>query len=135
MPVFQYRSLFIPCTWLTSVLQALEVQKKGLLRQRTSDTALLCSFSRSVKAVVCACLSYFGYVREDLKWSQTTGRWHLTFPFSSRSMTFQEVWDKDMFPWHIFPFPLRKVHTQLCPFALRYFGFTTWYHLCFQISI
>lgn len=33
MPVLQYCSLFIQWTWLASELLALEVQKKGLLRQ------------------------------------------------------------------------------------------------------
>lgn len=118
--------------WLTAGLQALEAQKKRVCWDRTSDTGLLWFFTFCDGSCMC-CSQLFWWHMRGFKMIPNNG--HLTFPFSSWSVIFQEVWDKNVFPWHIFPFPLRKVHSQLCPFVLHYSGFTTWYHLCFQISI
>lgn len=41
---------------------------------------------------------------------------------------------KDVLPWHILPFPLRKLHPWPCPFALHSSASTTWHHLHFQTS-
>lgn len=49
-------------------------------------------------------------------------------------MILKQVWDEAVLPWHIFPFPLRKVHPWPCSFALHSSGFTTLHHLHFQTS-